>query len=298
LTAAAAVPAALPAAASRAARAVAGTDVVPQWSADLPPGGHRRRRPPPPSRPDVVYLPACVNAMFGDAGTSAGVQDGFEKLCARAGLTVVVPDGIDSLCCGTPWSSKGMASGYRTMSQRTTAAVLRASRDGALPVVCDASSCTEGLIKMLRKSAPHVQVIDAVTLIRERVLPLLGDLPRIPSVTVHPTCSSSQLGTTEDLLAIARGIAEDVVVPTDWGCCGFAGDRGMLHPELTAAATSRQAAQVRDHPTSAHASCNRTCEMAMTRATGSNYRHIVEILADVAEGALSVGVRPGPAGRT
>ena len=298
LTTAAVVPAALPVTASRAARAVAGTDVVPQWSADLPPGGHRRRRPTPPTRPDVVYLPACVNAMFGGAGDSAGVQDGFEKLCALAGLTLTVPDGIDSLCCGTPWSSKGMATGYRTMSERTTAAVLRASRDGALPVVCDASSCTEGLVKMLRKSAPHVRVIDAVTLIRERVLPLLGDLPRLPSVTVHPTCSSSQLGVTEDLLAIARKIAEDVVVPTDWGCCGFAGDRGMLHPELTAAATSRQADQVRAHPTSAHASCNRTCEMAMTRATGSTYRHIVEILADVAAGALSAGARPGPAGRT
>ena len=283
-----------------AARAVAGTDLVPQWSADLPRGGRRRQRPTPTAEPDIVYLPACVNAMFGgDGGTAAdGVQDGFEKLCALVGLTLAVPDGIDSLCCGTPWSSKGMATGYRTMSERTTAAVVAASRDGALPVVCDASSCTEGLVKMLRKSAPHVRVVDAVTVIRERVLPLLGDLPRMASVTVHPTCSSSQLGTTADLLAIARVVADDVVVPTDWGCCGFAGDRGMLHPELTASATSQQAAQVRAHPTSAHASCNRTCEMAMTRATGSPYRHIVEILADVAAGRLSAGVRPGPAERT
>ncbi|WP_137145542.1 FAD-binding and (Fe-S)-binding domain-containing protein [Mycolicibacterium sp. CR10] len=299
LTAAAAVPAALPVTASRAARAVAGTDLVPQWSADLPRGGRRRQRPTPTAEPDIVYLPACVNAMFGaDGGNAAsGVQDGFEKLCALVGLTLAVPDGIDSLCCGTPWSSKGMATGYRTMSERTTAAVVAASRDGTLPVVCDASSCTEGLVKMLRKSAPHVRVVDAVTVIRERVLPLLGDLPKMASVTVHPTCSSSQLGTTEDLLAIAREIADDVVVPADWGCCGFAGDRGMLHPELTASATSQQAAQVRAHPTSAHASCNRTCEMAMTRATGSPYRHIVEILADVA-GKVSAGVRPGPAERT
>lgn len=281
LTAAAAVPLPLPVVASRAARAVVGADTVPQWSPDLPAGGRRRHRPPVDGHPAAVYLPACVNAMFG-ATDRPGVQVALEKVCAQAGLVLTVPDEIDSLCCGTPWSSKGMATGYRSMSERTTTSILRASRDGALPVVCDASSCTEGLIKMLRTTAPHVRVVDAVTFIREQVLPRLRDLPRMPSITVHPTCSSSQLGTTDDLLALAAAVAEEVVVPTDWGCCGFAGDRGMLHPELTAAATSRQAEQVRANPTTTHASCNRTCEMAMTRATGADYRHVIEVLADVA----------------
>ncbi|MGH7291985.1 MAG: hypothetical protein ACREJT_12285, partial [Myxococcota bacterium] len=65
-----------------------------------------------------------------------------------------------------------------------------------------------------------------------------------------------------------------------WGCCGFAGDRGMLHPELTASATTAEAAQVRARPTSGYVSCNRTCEIAMTRATGQDYRHVIEVLAD------------------
>lgn len=282
LTAATKVSAALPSVGSRAARAVVGTDTVPQWTTDLPAGGQRRRRPSPHDRADAVYVPACVNAMFGTNGP--GAQDSLERLCALAGFTLTVPADIDSLCCGTPWSSKGMTTGYQAMSQRTTAAVLVASRNGELPVVCDASSCTEGLIKMLRVSAPFIRVIDAVTLIRQQVLPHLSDLPRIPSITVHPTCSSMQLGSTPDLLAIARHIADDVLVPTDWGCCGFAGDRGMLHPELTASATSRQADAVCAHPTTAYASCNRTCEVAMKRATGATYRHIVEILADLTVG--------------
>lgn len=40
-----------------------------------------------------------------------------------------------------------------------------------------------------------------------------------------------QLGVFETL---ARAISEDVVVPEAWGCCAYAGDRGMLHPEFTA----------------------------------------------------------------
>ena len=124
-------------------------------------------------------------------------------------------------------------------------------------------------------------MIDAVPFVAEHVLPGLTEHPRLASLTVHPTCSSTQLGINDALLALAHEVADDVVVPLDWGCCAFAGDRGMLHPELTASATAGQAAHVRAQPTDAHASCNRTCELAMTRATGSPYRHVIEMLADL-----------------
>lgn len=54
----------------------------------------------------------------------------------------------------------------------------------------------------------------------------------------------------------------------------------MLHPELTESATAAQAADVAVMGANAHASCNRTCELGMSRATGEDYRHVLEILAD------------------
>ncbi|MCL2783641.1 MAG: (Fe-S)-binding protein, partial [Propionibacteriaceae bacterium] len=74
--------------------------------------------------------------------------------------------------------------------------------------------------------------------------------------------------------------ANRVDVPVDGGCCAFAGDRGMLHPELTKGATRAESAEVAKLGATAHASCNRTCELGLTRATGVPYRHILEILAD------------------
>ncbi|WP_306420736.1 hypothetical protein [Arthrobacter sp. JCM 19049] len=53
----------------------------------------------------------------------------------------------------------------------------------------------------------------------------------------------------------------------------------MLHPELTASATAVQAEQVRQLDSQAHASCNRTCELGMSRATGKDYQHVLELLA-------------------
>ncbi len=95
---------------------------------------------------------------------------------------------------------------------------------------------------------------------------------------LHPTCSSAQLGIDADLRAIADAVADRVEVPLDWSCCGFAGDRGLLHPELTAAATAREAAEVVAGDHDAYASLNRTCELGLTRATGHEYEHILQQL--------------------
>ncbi len=117
-----------------------------------------------------------------------------------------------------------------------------------------------------------LQVVDSVRFATTRLLPQLDVVRPVASLTVHPTCSSTRLGVNEDLLALSRAIAKHVHVPTDFGCCAFAGDRGLLHPELTASATAAEAAQVRAEPTEAYASVNRTCEIGMTRATGQPYR--------------------------
>jgi D-lactate dehydrogenase len=80
------------------------------------------------------------------------------------------------------------------------------------------------------------------------------------------------------MVAVAQHVAGDVVIPSDWACCGFAGDRGMLYPELTASATTEMATEIRGFEADTFVSCNRTCEMGMTRATEKEYANILETL--------------------
>lgn len=262
---------------NQAARWALGSDSIPLWSRELPGGGHSRKRPAPAKTPDAVYIPACVNVMFGPT-EGPGVQVAFEDLCARAGITLLVPEKVASLCCGTPWSSKGIPKGYEAMRSRVVPVIREATDNCRLPVVCDASSCTEGFRHILENEL-DVEVIDAVAFVAQKVLPVLGGTwNKIESVTVHPTCSSTQMGLNPDLVTVAKAAATTVNVPKDWGCCAFAGDRGMLHPELTRSATRFEATEVEALDAGAHASCNRTCELGLTRATGNEYRHILEIL--------------------
>ncbi|MFC4903351.1 FAD-binding and (Fe-S)-binding domain-containing protein [Kocuria oceani] len=283
LTAAKALPTALPAAATAAARAVLGAEHVPQYKDELPAGGPAR-----PRRQDAgaeaVFFPACINTMFGPPdGEGPTASEAFLALCDRAGVRVTVPEGIGSLCCGTPWKSKGLPSGWATMSQRTLAALWEASGQGALPVVCDAASCTEGLETMAELAAASseyhaLRFVDAVEFVADRVLGRLRVTRPVGSMALHPTCSSVHLGVTGAFETIARAISEDVVVPKAWGCCAYAGDRGMLHPEFTASATAAEAREVNQRRFDAYASLNRTCEQGMTEATGHAYRHVLEHL--------------------
>ena len=177
-----------------------------------------------------------------------------------------------------------MAEGYDDMRSRVLPALWKASREGKLPIVVDAASCTEGLAVMVSGSTdlaiqyPGMRVIDAIEFVDDSVMPLLTVQHRIDSLSLHPTCSSTQLGTNDALSRLSEAIADEVVIPDDWGCCGFAGDRGMLHPELTASPTEREAASVQQRGFTAYASTNRTCEIGMSRATGHDYRHLLELV--------------------
>ncbi|PFG43834.1 D-lactate dehydrogenase [Isoptericola jiangsuensis] len=297
LDVAARVPASLVQKPNDVVRAALGADTVPRWSPDLPAGGRRRSRTAGgtgvPGEVAAVFLPSCQGAMFaaadGPDGAGQGVQAALARLCAAAGVGLVVPDGLDSLCCGTPWSSKGYTDGHAAMAERVLAAV-SAARDAAdhdVPVVVDATSCTEGVARVMADARAQgdpraVDVVDAVTFVARTVLPRIDParIRSVASLTLHPTCSSVRSGTDDDLRAVAAAVADDVRVPVDAGCCGFAGDRGMLHPELTAAATAAEAADVARLDSVEHASCNRACEIAMSRATGRTYRHVLEVAAD------------------
>ncbi|MFJ6453978.1 FAD-binding and (Fe-S)-binding domain-containing protein [Paenarthrobacter sp. NPDC091669] len=277
------LPAPLVTAASEAGRLLAGTDRVPRWDRDLP-GGGTRRLPLHAPEPKAVYLAACINTMFGPASSDGpGVSSAFLALCDRAGVAVAIPDGIVDMCCGTPWKSKGMTAGYERMRDKVLPAVWEASRHGELPVVCDAASCTEGLETLLTivSGESRLRIVDAVAFVDEHVIHTLPLGKKIGSLALHPTCSSTRMGLNAALGRVAAAVAEEVIIPEDWGCCAFAGDRGMLHPELTAAATASEARSVNERNFDAYASLNRTCELGMTRATGHQYQHVLELLASV-----------------
>ncbi|MEW1633459.1 FAD-binding and (Fe-S)-binding domain-containing protein [Streptomyces sp. NPDC093801] len=274
----------LPAAVTRVVREAVRPDLVPQWAPGMP-GAARRLPPTRRVGAAAVYYPACVNRIFGGPGDRSGpsLPEAVVTLAERAGRPVWIPRNVRGTCCATIWHSKGYEAGNRLMAGRIVAAAWGWTAGGRLPLVVDASSCALGLS---REVVPHLseddralhaelRIVDSVVWAAEELLPHLEVRRTVGSAVLHPTCSMRHLGDEEQLRTLAGACADEVVVPDGAGCCAFAGDRGMLHPELTASATRREAAEVAARPFDAYLSANRMCEVGMERATGHPYASVL-----------------------
>ena len=146
---AASLPAPLVTGTTQMVRRVAASDTVPLWTDDLPRGGRARTRDGLTGQAQAVFFTACIGSMFGPSPSGLGAGPAFMELCRRGGVEVALPAGLPDLCCGTPWKSNGLTSGHAVMRERLLPALWEACRGGSLPVVCDASSCTEGLQELL-----------------------------------------------------------------------------------------------------------------------------------------------------
>ncbi|MEV0279686.1 FAD-binding and (Fe-S)-binding domain-containing protein [Streptomyces sp. NPDC050610] len=268
-----------------AARKAVRPDLVPEWLPEIP--GAAARKLPATRRVGAVavYYPACVNRIFGEPEGYAGpsLPEAVVAVSARAGKPVWIPGDVAGTCCATIWHSKGYDDGNAVMANRIVEAAWGWTAGGRLPLVVDATSCTLGIAHEVvpyltednRKLHAELNVVDSVVWAAEELLPELTVLRTIDSAVLHPTCSMRHLGDEAQLVTVAEACAREVVVPDDAGCCAFAGDRGMLHKELTRSATEREAAEVTSRPFDAHLSANRMCEIGMDHATGRRYHSVL-----------------------
>jgi D-lactate dehydrogenase len=262
------------------ARALGGERAA--WSASVP--ALAPAQPPFTLRDGAaaVYLPACINRIFGNARTARPrptLPDALVALSARAGLPLWIPPDVAGVCCGTPWSSKGYRRGHEEITRRTAAAVTRWSDGGRLPVVLDATSCTFGLTR--ETGLDGVEVLDSIEWVHDRLLDHLRITRKLERVVVHPTCACMHLGLSPKLTAVASQFAEEVVVPAASGCCGMAGDRGWLYPQLPASALRDVASELDGRQFDACVSSNRTCEIALAAVTGRPYTSFVLALEEL-----------------
>ncbi len=123
-----------------------------------------------------------------------------------------------------------------------------------------------------------VKIIDSIEFIHDVLLPRLNVKPLAEEVVLHPNCSARKLGLDSKLVSIAQKCARSATVPLNLGCCAFAGDRGLLYPELTNSATKAEAAEVCSHSYGGYYSSNLPCEIGMSAATGEAYVGIVYLV--------------------
>jgi D-lactate dehydrogenase len=261
---------------------------LPKWNTAVP---HVPARLPitEQTEADYVYFPSCISRRMGVPKPGmASLADTLVTVANRAGVSLWIPQDVDGNCCGMPFGSKGYTAAYHVTRQRTLERFWEWSEHGRLPIVIDTTSCTYTLrqyVGNLSDLTPEERLIfekltllDGLELIHDVLMPALKIHQVAEAVVLHPNCSSRKLNLQDKMSAIASRCAKTVTVPLNLDCCAFAGDRGLLFPELTASATSLESAEVNAHSYDGYYSSNITCEMGMTLATKHNYYSIIYLL--------------------
>jgi D-lactate dehydrogenase len=259
-----------------------------QWSPEMPKAAKAPLPVTAQTGAQAIYFPTCISRMMGHLPGEPSEMSQVEallKVSERAGYPLHIPLDVEGTCCGVPFSSKGFDLAHKYSVNNAIEKFWTWSQEGKLAIVMDTSPCTYGVITSRAYLTPENQarfdklkIIDSTAFAHDVLLPRLKVTAKLGSVVLHPVCSVTKMNLVGKLEGVAQACADKVVVPRDAGCCGFAGDRGFTHPELTASATKHEAREVNSQKFDGHFASSRTCEVGMTRSTGQIYRSFIHLL--------------------
>ena len=228
-------------------------------------------------RPKVVYFPSCINQTMGlskEAPVKHALVDEVIQLMAKAGYEVIFPEGMEKMCCGQIWESKGMLDIADRKSAELEVALWKASEEGKYPVLCAQSPCLHRMRKVMHK----MKLYEPAEFIMTYLVDRLDFHPTDKHIALHLTCSTRQMGVDKDMIALAKLCSTNVFLPEGVGCCGFAGDRGFTFPEMNKYALRKLRPQIEANKIEVGYSNSRTCEIGLEANTGIPYMSIVYLV--------------------
>lgn len=282
---------------TNAGRELINPDLLPSIPGDLPqaaqklPTTHK-------AGAQAVYFSACINRMFGKSAhahpASLSLPQAVVELGRRSGVPVWIPHDVGGRCCGTPWSSKGYKEGFKYHASQIVNDMWRWSDQGRLPIIVDASSCTHGILENIptvlsgtdKERFSQLRILDVVAWLASEVIDHLTITETLGNIAVHPTCSIQHLGLDADLLKVAQTMGS-ASVPEGTHCCGSAGDRVLLHPELTESATEEERRSLNSGDYDCFVASNRTCEMGLEMIADRPFEHIAVVLERASRPVIS-----------
>jgi D-lactate dehydrogenase len=240
------------------------------------------------SNTKAVVFETCIQRMMGGNKKHITWIDTLVSLSQKSDIQLVI-NNTKGQCCSQAFSSKGFTDAASLKANEAVEWLWEASEQGAYPIVVDTSSCAYTLQNAAhllsetnRAHLYQLKIMDVTEFSADYLLKRLIVKHKKKSVALHPVCSLEKMKLKGKMLAVAKACADEVIVPQHAGCCGMAGDRGFFFPELTQAATHLEAEEIKNAPQcEGHYSTGRTCEMALTEATGKEYVSLLYLLDEV-----------------
>ena len=134
---------------------------------------------------------------------------------------------------------------------------------------------------MLESFVSDIKIYEPIEFCLDHVINELEIEKIDEAITIHSTCSSRKMGLHEKFINLAKKCSNEVIVPDDVKCCGFAGDRGFNFPELNKSALSSLKKQTKNAKMAF--STSKTCEIGLSEESGLDYNSIMYLVNKVSK---------------
>jgi D-lactate dehydrogenase len=263
---------------------------IPLWNKYMPRGSDKIQVTPAIKSPGlkVVYFPSCINRTMGVSRGSkeeVSLTTSVINLLNKAGYEIIFPANLPNLCCGMPFASKGFKKQGDYKAKELLDEINRSSDAGNYPVLFDMSPCLYRIKEFLidgDSSYRQLNIFEPAEFILEHLADKLKFNKQKTTIALHSTCSSTKMNLQDKLEQLAKMCSENVIVPKETGCCGWAGDRGFTYPELNASALSNLRREIPESCKHGY-STSRTCEIGLSLHSGIIYESIIYLVDNCTE---------------
>jgi D-lactate dehydrogenase len=227
---------------------------------------------------NVVYFSSCINRAFGaskEAKDTRDINQVVESLLKKSHYNIIYPKKDKSLCCGVPFESKGFTKDADEQLEVLLLELFEASNNGEYPILCDNSPCSYRMITGLKKM--NMKVYEPIDFSLEFLVPELNIDKSDEAIVLHTTCSSKKMKLDDKFEKLANILTDDVTIPENINCCGFAGDRGFNFPELNTSALAGLKSQLKPDIKRGF-STSKTCEIGLSHNSQKDYSSILYLL--------------------
>merc|ERR1712078_225465 len=124
-------------------------------------------------RNSVVYIPSCVTRMMGPARGDTVEEPVHEKMLSilkKANYNVIIPENINSMCCGMMFDSRGNRPAANTKAHAMEDVLKDLSLNGRMPIICDTSPCTQTMKNKLQDKMLGFSIYEPVEFINHFLL--------------------------------------------------------------------------------------------------------------------------------
>ena len=192
----------------------------------------------------IIYFSTCINRSFAPQSSlkdARALQEVFESLCEKAGVSVVYPQNLNNLCCGKAYKDypQSAEAKRKEVYKALDLSVKELQSKGVkqIHIVCDHSACSYELKNGLKELDSTLTILDMPECIESTLLPRLRITPLDEDIALYAMCATRKGKWDKVLESIAKTCTSgEVIIHSKTQCCGFAGNKGFICSELNASA--------------------------------------------------------------